>query len=34
MTPDSKQARGAASERLVADYLQSRGLSVLAHNLR
>ncbi len=34
MSSDSKQARGAASERLAADYLQSRGLRVLAHNLR
>ena len=26
--------RGAASERLAADYLRMRGLSVIAHNLR
>jgi putative endonuclease len=34
VSPDSRQQRGAASERLAADYLQSRGLVVLARNLR
>src|ERR1700727_1253983 len=31
---DPRRRRGAASEQLAAAYLQTRGLVVLAHNLR
>jgi putative endonuclease len=31
---DSRLQRGAASEQLAAAYLQTRGLVVIAHNLR
>ncbi|MDP9082153.1 MAG: YraN family protein [Pseudomonadota bacterium] len=32
--PETPRQRGAASERLAADYLRAQGLSVLARNLR
>lgn len=34
MSSDFKLARGAASESLAAEYLQARGLKILARNLR
>jgi putative endonuclease len=34
MSADSKSVRGAAAERLAAEYLQTQGLAVLAQNLR
>jgi putative endonuclease len=34
VSSDSHLQRGAASERLAAEYLRGRGLVVLAHNLR
>ena len=34
MPTDSRQHRGAASERLAAEHLQTQGLKVVAHNLR
>ena len=34
VSTDSRQQRGAASERLAAEYLQARGLAVLARNMR
>jgi putative endonuclease len=34
VSSDSRLQRGAASERLAAEYLRGRGLVVLAHNLR
>ena len=34
VSTDIRLLRGAASERLAADYLQTRGLTVVARNLR
>ena len=34
MSADSRVQRGAASERLAAEYLQAQGLAVLARNVR
>jgi putative endonuclease len=34
VSSDSRLQRGAAAERLAAEYLRGRGLVVLAHNLR
>jgi len=34
MCTDSRLQRGAVAERLAAEYLQARGLEVLARNLR
>jgi putative endonuclease len=34
VSTDSRLQRGAASERLAAEYLRDQGLVVLAHNLR
>jgi putative endonuclease len=34
VSSDSRLQRGAASERLAAEYLRDQGLVVLAHNLR
>jgi putative endonuclease len=34
MSADSRVQSGAASERLAAEYLQARGLAVLARNVR